>query len=305
MDPRTAELWQDAADAVSTSTSSPPDHGPVGERDLAAALTRAVARGAAAWPALEVAPAAFRSYLEARLPGEGDAVAALEAMAIEDLYLACACVHGEGRAIAAFTERFVRVSIAAAARSRRGGPAADDMAQLVLEKLLAPRGELPPRLAEFNGQGGLRAWVRVTVVRAGIDLERTQARRIVADTGEPASNLEELATTTDPELDYLKRHYRDEFRQAFAVALANLDARSRNALRHHLVDRLSIDQIAALYRVHRATAARWISRSREALLAGTREHLRQRLKLSEGEYASIMRLIDSMLEVSVQRLLSG
>nr|WP_276599329.1 sigma-70 family RNA polymerase sigma factor [Nannocystis sp. SCPEA4] len=226
-------------------------------------------------------------------------------MAIEDLYLAGACVAGERRAIAAFTERFVRVSVAAAARSRRDGPAADDMVQLVLEKLLAPRGELPPRLAEFSGQGGLRAWVRVTVVRAGIDLERTQARRIVPDTSEPASNLEAVATTTDPELDYLKRHYRDEFRQAFAAALAELDPRSRNALRHHLIDRLSIDQIGALYNVHRATAARWISRSREALLAGTREQLRGRLQLSEGEYASIMRLIDSMLEISVQRLLSS
>ncbi|WAS97261.1 sigma-70 family RNA polymerase sigma factor [Nannocystis punicea] len=290
---------------MSTSPSSPPDHGSASEGELAAALDRAATRGAGAWPGLEVAPATFRAYLAGRLPGEGDGVAALEAMAIEDLYLACACVQGDRRAIAAFTDRFVRVSVTAASRSRRDGPAADDMVQLVLEKLLAPRGSLPPRLAEFSGQGGLRAWVRVTVVRAGIDLERTQARRIVADTGEPAENLEELATTTDPELDYLKRHYRDEFRQAFAAALADLDPRSRNALRHHLVDRLSIDQIGALHGVHRATAARWISRSREELLAGTREQLRRRLQLSEGEYASIMRLIDSMLEVSVQRLLSG
>nr|WP_276602753.1 sigma-70 family RNA polymerase sigma factor [Nannocystis pusilla] len=294
-------MWQDADCAVSTPPSSPP----ADARSLAAALARAVSRGAAAWPGLEVAPATFQAHLEARVPGEGDRMAALEAMAIEDLYLACACVHGDRRAIAAFTERFVRVSVAAAVRSRRDGPAADDMVQLVLEKLLAPRGELPPRLAEFSGQGGLRAWVRVTVVRAGIDLERAQARRIVADTGEPAENLEELATTTDPELDYLKRHYREAFREAFAAALAELDPRSRNTLRQHLVERLSIDQIGALQGVHRATAARWIARSREELLTGTREQLRGRLHLSEGEYASIMRLIDSMLEVSVQRLLSG
>lgn len=305
MAPGAAELWQDVALAVSSPPSSPPDHGPAGALELEAALSRAVARGAAAWPALEVAPDTFRAYVAARLPAEGDRVAALEAMAIEDLYLACACVHGDRRAIAAFTERFVRVSVAAAGRSRRGGPPAEDMVQLVLEKLLTPRGELPPRLAEFSGQGGLRAWVRVTVVRTGIDLERMQTRRVVTDTGEPTEHLEALATTTDPELDYLKRHYRDEFRAAFAAALAGLDPRARNVLRQHLVDRLSIDQIGALHGVHRATAARWISRSREALLAGTREHLRGRLQLSEGEYASIMRLIDSMLEVSVQRLLSS
>lgn len=287
---------------MSTPPSSPPE--PAGARDLAAALDRAVTRGAAAWPGLEVTPALFRDYLAARVP-EVDPAAALEAMALEDLYLACACVLGDRRAIAAFTERFVKVSVAAASRARRGGPAADDMVQLVLEKLLAPRGEQPPRLAEFGGQGGLRAWVRVTVVRAGIDLERTQARRIVAEPAEPTAELEALATTTDPELDYLKQHYRDAFRDAFAAALAELDPRARNALRHHLVDQLSIDQIGALHGVHRATAARWIARSREALLAGTRDQLRARLRLSEGEYASIMRLIDSMLEVSVQRLLSG
>jgi RNA polymerase sigma-70 factor (ECF subfamily) len=287
-------LWHDGVRAVPTPTTS--------ASDREAALARAVTRGAAAWPELAVAPAAFRDYLMARI---ADDVAALDAMAVEDLYLACACVQGDPAAIASFTDRFVRVSVAAAARSRRGALAVDDMLQQVLEKLLAPRGEQPPRLAEFSGHGGLRAWVRVTVVRAAIDLERAQARRIVPEAQEPSFNLEEHATTTDPELDYFKRHYRDEFRLAFAAALAALDARSRNALRHHLVDRLSIDQIGALYNVHRATAARWISGSREALLAGTRDALRERLKLSEGEYASIMRLIDSMLDVSVQRLLSG
>jgi RNA polymerase sigma-70 factor (ECF subfamily) len=296
---------------VSTPPSAPPPDPSAspGPRDLeapefAAALAREAARGAAAWPGLELEPALFRAYLAARVPGEGDPAAALEAMALEDLYLACACVHGDRRAIAAFSERFVKVSVAAAARSRKGALAVDDMLQLVLEKLLAPRGEQPPRLAEFAGQGGLRAWVRVSVVRAGIDLERRLARRIVPEASEPAFNLEDHATTGDPELDYLKRHYRDEFRQAFAAALERLDARSRNALRHHLVDRLSIDQIGALYHVHRATAARWISHARESLLAGTRAALQERLRLGEGEYASIMRLIDSMLEVSVQRLLS-
>lgn len=266
--------------------------------DREAALTRAVERGAAAWP--ELAVAGFREYLAARVPAAGD----VAAMAIEDLYLACACVAGDPRAIAAFSERFVRVSVAAVARSRRGALAVDDMLQLVLEKLLAPRGEQPPRLAEFAGQGGLRAWVRVTVVRAAIDLERGQARRIVPEPGDAEFHLEDHATTSDPELDYLKRHYREEFRAAFATALGRLDARSRNALRHHMVDRLSIDQIGALYHVHRATAARWVSGGREALLQGTRAALDERLRLGEGEYASIMRLIDSMLEVSVQRLLS-
>ncbi|MFY0535383.1 hypothetical protein [Nannocystis pusilla] len=52
--------------------------------------------------------------------------------------------------------------------------------------------------------------------------------------------------------------------------MAELDEQARNLLRQHLLDGLSIDQIAGLQRVHRATAARRLVRVREDLAQRTR-----------------------------------
>jgi RNA polymerase sigma-70 factor (ECF subfamily) len=71
------------------------------------------------------------------------------------------------------------------------------------------------------------------------------------------------------------------------------------------MDGLNIDAIGVLFGVHRATVARWRSDARTALFEGTRRVFRAELDLSAGEFASVMRLIDSQLEVSLPRLLEG
>ena len=60
----------------------------------------------------------------------------------------------------------------------------------------------------------------------------------------------------------------------------------------------SIDALGALYKVHRATAARWLGRAREQLLSNTRGALSEQLGLADDELSSVMRLIHSRLEVS-------
>ncbi len=87
------------------------------------------------------------------------------------------------------------------------------------------------------------------------------------------------------------------------MALGDLSHRQRNVLRQHTVFGVTIDGLAVMYRVHRATAARWLDGAREALLAGTRRELMARLHLSPGTLDSIMRLIESQIEISVRRLL--
>jgi RNA polymerase sigma-70 factor (ECF subfamily) len=70
----------------------------------------------------------------------------------------------------------------------------------------------------------------------------------------------------------------------------------------HFVDGLTIDEIGALYQVHRATAARWISGARNTLLADTRARLTARLALTPSQFDSLMRLVRSELDLSLQRL---
>jgi RNA polymerase sigma-70 factor (ECF subfamily) len=62
----------------------------------------------------------------------------------------------------------------------------------------------------------------------------------------------------DPELEYLKRTYRAEIRQAFEEAARGLEPEERNLLRDHYAHGLSIDRIAVVHGFHRATAARRI-----------------------------------------------
>ncbi|MBN1606671.1 MAG: transcriptional regulator, partial [Polyangiaceae bacterium] len=66
---------------------------------------------------------------------------------------------------------------------------------------------------------------------------------------------------------------------------------------------LTIDEIAAAFGIHRATAARRVARARSALLAATRRELGERLRMSTAALKSVMRLIQSQLHASVRRLL--
>ena len=99
------------------------------------------------------------------------------------------------------------------------------------------------------------------------------------------------------------RRYREDFKAAFEEAFASLDAKSRNLLRQSLLDNLSIDQLGAIYRVHRATAARWLASARDQVLEETRSVLRRRLQIDEREFMSLMNLVRSQLDLSLARLL--
>src|SRR5262249_35851216 len=148
------------------------------------------------------------------------------------------------------------------------------------------------------GRGGLVPWLRAAAMRTAIDLMRAR-REFPSD----ADHLAEVAGTFDPLLAALKQQYRDEFRTAFRDAAAELTDRERTLLRYRFVDDLTIDEIGVLYRAHRATVARWIATIRESLFEGTRAHLVARLMLSEGELDSVLRLIDSQLEISLDAVI--
>src|SRR5439155_4329771 len=116
--------------------------------------------------------------------------------------------------------------------------------------------------------------------------------------------LEQLAPgVPDPELVYLRRHYGERFRHAFAEAVKALAPRERNLLRHAVIDGLGIDQIAAIYHVHRATAARQLRAARQTLVDATRERLRVALGASASELESILRVLMSMADVTLRHVL--
>jgi RNA polymerase sigma-70 factor, ECF subfamily len=70
------------------------------------------------------------------------------------------------------------------------------------------------------------------------------------------------------------------------------------------VDGLSGDRIAIMYKVHKSTASRWISSARDRLVEQTRSFLAKRLNLPRAEVESLMRILQSQLEVTLERLLN-
>jgi RNA polymerase sigma-70 factor (ECF subfamily) len=120
---------------------------------------------------------------------------------------------------------------------------------------------------------------------------------------DPIGDDDLFDTADDPQLIALKDRHRSDFKRAFQAAVAELPARDRGVLRAMIIDDRTINEIAAVYGVHRVTASRWVSEIRHALLSGTRAHLRRQLALDESSLDSAVRLIDTNLELSLYRLL--
>ncbi len=213
------------------------------------------------WPDLAVPDEEFLAYVAERLPGHGELVAELRAMRASDLYIACACSGGDSAALSAFETSFLSVVNPALGRMNMSETMRDEVRQLVRQKLfVAEEGRLP-RIADYAGRGDLRNWVRATAVRTCLNLLRKHKREVALDDDRVFAAFP--AADDDPELAHMKSLYSDEFKQCFGEALRGLEDRPKNLLYHYYVDELTIDQIGAIYRVHRVTAFRWVNRARE------------------------------------------
>ncbi|MCP4448196.1 MAG: hypothetical protein GY811_23090 [Myxococcales bacterium] len=101
---------------------------------LEPALVAACKRGSAAHPGLEVDVQELASYLGARVSCRDE----LDAIAIEDLFLACACDSGNAGAIEAFQRRYGPEIVLAISKVPDALVMTDEIAQLVLAQVLFP-----------------------------------------------------------------------------------------------------------------------------------------------------------------------
>jgi len=250
---------------------------------------------------MDVSHERFAQYLAERLPADRAPEEALAEAHIEDLFLCCGCVDGERRALTAFSGRYLDGLDRVLARLRAPASVISEVKQVLSEQLLTARGSSPPKLAAFTGEGSLAGWLRIAATREALRLMRKGRREVPAE--------EELLAARpvdegDVELDYVKRAHQKDFREAFLGALKALTSRQRNVLRYHYARDLSIDQISAIYHVHRATAARWIAGAREQLAVQTHALLAQRLGLTPEESTSLLRALRSGLEMTFRQLSS-
>ncbi|MEO8702725.1 MAG: sigma-70 family RNA polymerase sigma factor [Kofleriaceae bacterium] len=251
-------------------------------------LSDRLAEARAAWPGIELADADFAAYVEARVPAE-----ALAETCVADLWLACAVGRGDAAALRAFDDHCLRDLDVAIAHLDGGSALADDVRAAVRERVLVGG---KAKLADYRGRGDLRGWIRVVAVREGLQLLRARRRETPLDRdAELADRIEPTAMTADE---------RRVYREAFETALATLTPRERNLLRQQYVYGATIDELAALYAVHRATVARWVARVRELVLRRTRRHVGEALRLAGDDLDSVMGRIADHLDYSLRHTLS-
>lgn len=264
------------------------------------AVTAAAARirdaGAAAWPGVVLGVDAIAARLEARVADDPEVK--LEGLHDADLYLALACATGDAAAVRAFEDAFVPQIDVALRRMRLAGGASDEVKQALRFELLVADGA--PKIADYGGRGELAAWLRISATRKALKLVRRAGKE---------ETLDEIlldhwpGATPDPERKHLRATYSAELKRAIRDAFAGLELRQRNLLRQHLLDELTIDDLARLYRVHRATCARWLADARGELGKQTRKRLVASLGVSGDELESLLRFLDSDIELSISRIL--
>ncbi len=243
----------------------------------------AVAREA--WPDTPLDEPAFTGFLLERpgfLPIYGG-----------DLALVQRCLRSEPAATVLFEREYLDPLRAIVGALDGSSAVVDDVLQELRLKLV---GE--GRLAQYGGRGALRGWLRRAALNTAAHLRAQPGRE---DSLERAPER----VVHDPELDFIKERHRRDFNEAFVAALARLEPRERTLLRLNALAGASIDELGDMYRVHRATAARWVQRARERLVARLKDELAARLTLDPEEVLELMHLLRSQLDVSLRALLQG
>lgn len=273
-------------------------------RQVGPALTQHLDDARARWPGVVLSGEDYAEHLArcAPLDGEDGATepaAALAEMHTEDLYLARACAEGSRAAIESFEKHIMsQVPRAIARVDSDDGFMRQIMEDVRVKLLVGDGGE--PRILRYLGRGPLSSWVQVTGIRAAYSHKRRRGKEVPLP-----SDLDVPLIADAPELARLREQIEAPFRRAFLAALAELTPRERTILRLYLIEEVSAESIGTMYKVHRATVARWIHKARRAVHAGTRKRLQQELDIGAETFESLMGALLSRLDVSLASFLDA
>ena len=253
-------------------------------------LAEVLSASRAAWPGIEISDEDFVAYLSARVDALDDG---LRAIVVADLWLACGITRGIPAALRELDARLTAVA-PAIAHFDGGSALVADVTAAVRERVLGTDGN--GKIADYRGRGDLRGWLRVVAVREALQILRARRRE--------APISEDLAERIDDHGTHLPPDEQRAYREAFAAALATLTPRERNLLRQQYVYGATIDELGALYGVHRATAARWLAQIRDTVLRRTRGRIAEAMLLTGTDLESAMGKLAEHVDYSLRHTLS-
>ncbi|MFT3710290.1 MAG: sigma-70 family RNA polymerase sigma factor [Archangium sp.] len=175
----------------------------------------------------------------------------------------------------------------------------DELVQDALTRVLVENsGE---RLKQYRGQGTFAAFV-VTVAMRLFSTRRGKSSREAP--GAAAETLDALPMALDLEKHLSRAQNRSHFAAAFQAALESLDPRQRTLLKMNLVNGSSIDELAPMYQVSRASVARWIAQAREQLRVETLKRLAGSTRMERDDLDGLMASLESGFDVSLRRFIA-
>jgi RNA polymerase sigma-70 factor (ECF subfamily) len=279
-----------------------PREAPASWRPALLALWR---EACAARPALAAQAGAFARALARSVDPQAIA-SSFARLHVAELSLACAAGQGDLEAISIIDRELLPKVRPTLARARFSASEIDDVLAILMERLLVaaegPEGQ-PPLIAQYRGRGELVCWLRISALRLARRRFRGGPEIPLAD--QLLASLAPLDGSPDPELEYFKRRYAQDFDQAFCEAVAAAPRRARTLLRLHWLDGLTLDRLSAIYHVPRSTLARQLASARQALLDDVERRLRSRLGVDTAELHSILRLVASRIELAMAHVEPG
>jgi len=152
------------------------------------------------------------------------------------------------------------------------------------------------QLATYEGKGDLTGFLRAIAAHEALKRLQKQKKEVPSDEAPdvPMPNAE---------LAVMKGAYGKAFTTALETSFRSLELSERNLLRQYFLDGLSIDALAKVHSIHRATAARRVGAARERLTERVRTALINSLQVSDESVNAIITLsnLDESLGLILRR----
>ena len=255
--------------------------------DLDPILIDAWGRARRRWPKIRLELGAYCAFVHARVPDE------LEQRALDDLYLACACLAHDPHALAVLDVDILSRVADFVATVSRAPIFADEIRIDLTTRLVLGHAGKAPKLLGYTGRGALAAFGKVAALRLA------QSHRRLTRTSEELTGEEALASG-NAELLLTRRTQASAFRTALRSALDSLDPTGRALLKSRFLDGVALEDVAAAHGISRATAARRLVAARAAIHESMTLLLRDRYGADAPTPAELLADVHSELSMRLR-----
>lgn len=216
----------------------------------------------------------------------------LAALRGADLYLVAACLQGDAVAHTILEKSYLARLDRVFGAARLNRVEADEVRQWLRELLLFP-GERKSPLRTYSGKGDLWHWLCVLAGRAARRYAKRRPRQDAVTSQYPQ------AADSGLESAIIKQDLADEITRAVEAAIRDVAPEERALLKHHFVDGLGIDALARLYKIHRITVWRRVTRARARVMQEIKPRLKAQLALSTGGFRRLVAAVMSRVRLDL------